>query len=534
MTSFEQGWFSSKARSKLVLDGELAKIYAETMAETGMPAQDFEISFTHDIRHGPLMVTDDGLKLALAYANTKLVLPPLYELMMASYLKGEPLFTFNTTFGFTGGTATEIINPSYDDVLEDGTRIRWDGIGGVLLFDGTDIDFELGAPLLEVDAPGMATKAVIRGIDYTGDMTRYGEHLFIGTSRLLFPEISISGMTGDIKFVNAEYATESAIDDQDNVMMAGWFALESGQAPMTKMGVNRLEFKLEGIPAPALDQLYDGYYSLFADFNNPAALEAKVNDLMANTVPALFDGPAKMSVILDADIDAQAGVFVGQSELTISGKDQLITVALDQAVERANIEEYSLTDSVARASLSGIDGKVISDVYGQIIAISMMGLPEWQQSQEMELLFASQMPAIIGPQTRLTLENLAVNMPQGNATATGTIGFTGDGPINLEDGPGLTARLDGTLNGRIDESALLWFVAGNTLEDLKARFAEAGQPLSDEEAQELATNAASGQIAALEAQSMIKRDGNAFTVDAELKDGELTLNGINRPDLMGQ
>ena len=77
-------------------------------------------------------------------------------------------------------------------------------------------------------------------------------------------------------------------------------------------------------------------------------------------------------------------------------------------------------------------------------------------------------------------------------------------------------------------------MAGNTLEDLKARFAEAGQPLSDEEAQELATNAASGQIAALEAQSMIKRDGDAFTVDAELKDGELTLNGINRPDLMGQ
>ena len=227
-------------------------------------------------------------------------------------------------------------------------------------------------------------------------------------------------------------------------------------------------------------------------------------------------------------------MLITESALSIGGENQLITMTLDQAIEKAELPDITLTDSTARAALSGIDGAVISEVYGDIMAISMMNIPEWQKNAEMELVFASRMPAIIGPSTRITVDNVQLNMPRGSANGTGTLGFTGTAPINLQDGADMSARLDGEVSARIDKQALVWLIAGRALTEIQNRFAEAGQPLDDAVAEQLAADAAMGQLNVFEAQSLIKRDGDdAYTVDARIGNGQMILNGINRPDLFG-
>ena len=207
---------------------------------------------------------------------------------------------------------------------------------------------------------------------------------------------------------------------------------------------------------------------------------------------------------------------------------------LDQTVEKADLPEVSMTDSAARVTLSGLDGGVLSEIYNDFIQILMMDLPEWQQNEEIELIIAEKFPRMITSDTRLTLDNLAVNMPDGTASASGDVGFTGTDPINLENPAMLIPRAEATLSARIEEGALVWILAREQMEELRRSFADAGRPVDEDLLKKLAADSVRGQISAFEAQSFIKRDGDNLTLDAEFRNGMLILNGLERPDLMGQ
>ncbi|MDA0339604.1 MAG: DUF945 family protein, partial [Proteobacteria bacterium] len=357
----------------------------------------------------------------------------------------------------------------------------------------------------------------------------------LGKGALTIPTIE-GEMDGEkIDFENIEYSTELALDDDGYLSIDGRIGVEKGEVKQIKLGKTGYEVRIDGLPVDAVDELYATYFKLLgSDYSNPDALQSTIMTMLNGSFPKLFDGPVNLTLAFDVDFEGPEGALAGRTALNVGGTDGLITAILDQTVEKADLPEVSLTDSAARITLSDLDGGVLSEIYNDFIQILMMDLPEWQQTEEIELITVEKFPRMITSDTRLTLDNLALNMPDGTASASGDVGFTGTGPLDLENPLMLIPRAEANLSARIEEGALIWILAREQIEELRQSFADAGRPVSEDLIRKLAADSARGQISAFEAQSFIKRDGDSLTLDAEFRDGMLILNGIERPDLMGQ
>ena len=149
----------------------------------------------------------------------------------------------------------------------------------------------------------------------------------------------------------------------------------------------------------------------------------------------------------------------------------------------------------------------------------------------MQRMVSQKGPAIIRPQTRLYLENVAINMPAGTATASGELGFAGGEPLDYSSADRIIRRLEGLLEARVSEGALVWALTRESERTLRARLQEQGRDVPDDTIALLAATSARTEIARLEKQAIVRRDGDAYVLEALFRDGKVMLNGVARPDL---
>ncbi|MEM1443107.1 MAG: DUF945 family protein [Verrucomicrobiota bacterium] len=155
---------------------------SSAMTSIGVEGVEEDGRLKHDVYHGPIAITPDGMKAGMAYIITTLdqtALPEEAQTVLSEVYGEEEPFTIKTTVSLTGGR-TSLLEVASVNYAEDELDLRFDGATGSLEMSG-----ESGPMEAELEISPFSMKST----DEAGD---------VSTLRLGSSSISLSGdeMTG--------------------------------------------------------------------------------------------------------------------------------------------------------------------------------------------------------------------------------------------------------------------------------------------------------------------------------------------------
>ncbi len=529
LVSFERGWFSSRATSRLVLEGQ----YAETLEQAlGLdPGTALAVRFDHTISHGPILLRGAFPKIGFAYAETELRLPEMIEALLSRYLQGKPFLTFRTTFGLLGRSTTLVSNPDYTGGMGPHTSVEWDGASGRIGTGRRAFTVQLDMPLFKWEADERLL--LVRDMSLKSAQKKRGRHIWLGDTDARVREIRLmnpqSGESSRIE--GLDYEVKAVADGADRLDASAVFGIDSAEFEGGTLGPSAWTLEVNNLSAGALDDAYDLYNQFLDSGDRPEAQYAILNRFLSQSLTGLFSSPVELRTAVAIATDGPFAVYRGTTALGIDGKDGDVNIAIDQKIEALDYDDIRMTGSTGRLRLARLDGNMLGELYGDFVRIVATAMPEPQQEAEMQQVMSQKALAIIRPQTRLYLENVAITMPAGTATASGELGFKGEEPLDYASADRIIKRLEGVLTARVSEGALVWALTRQSTRTLRARLQEQGRDLPDETIAKLAAKTAKSDLADLEKQAVVRRDGDAYVLEALFRDGKVVLNGVARPDL---
>lgn len=529
LVSFERGWFSSHAASRLVLEGQ----YAETLEQAlGLdPGTAVAVRFDHTINHGPILPRGAFPYIGYAYAETELRLPEMIETLLARYLRDKPFLTLRTTFSLFGRSTTLVSNPDYAGGMGPRTSVEWDGASGRIDTERRAFNLRLDMPLFkwEVDERLL----LVRGMSLRSDQKKRGRHVWLGETDASAREIRVmSPQSAESAGIDGlDYQLKTVADGADRLDASFVLGVDKAEFEGGTLGPSTWTLAVNNLSAGALDDAYDLYNQFLDSGDRPEAQRAILDRFLSQSLTGLFSSPVELRTAVAINIDGPFAVYKGTTALGVDGNDGDVSIAIDQKIEALDYDEIKMTGSTGRLRLARLDGNMLGELYGDFVRIVATGMPEPQQEAEMQQVMSRKALAIIRPQTRLYLENVAITMPSGTATASGELGFAGDAPLDYASADRIIKRLEGLLEARMSEGALVWALTRESARTLRARLQEQGRDLPDETIARLAAKAAKSDLADLEKQAVVRRDGDAYVLEAQFRDGKVVLNGVARPDL---
>jgi uncharacterized protein YdgA (DUF945 family) len=529
LVSFKRGWFKSRATSKLVLEGQYAETLHKALGADAGTA--LEVTFSHTIYHGPVLLRAALPKLGFAYAETELRLPPVAELLLAQYLRGKPLLTFRTTFGLLGRSTTHLSNPDYTGAMGPHTLVQWDGASGTIRTERRAFNVNLDMPLFKWEAGERLL--LVRGMALRSDQKKRGKHVWLGDTDAMIKEVRLmSPDSGEsAKIDELDYEVKAVADGAERLDVSAVFGVKAAEFEGGNIGPSTWTLEVNNLSAAALDDAYDMYNQFLDTGDQPEIQRDILQRFLTQSLTELLSSPVELRTGVTINVDGPFAVYKGKTSLGIDGKGGDVTIAIDQAIDALDYDEVKMTGSTGRLRLAHLDGNMLGELYGDFVRIISTGMPEAQQEEEMQLTVARKSPAIIRPQTRLFLENVAINMPDGKTTASGELGFKGTEPLDYSSVDAMIRRLEGSLTARTTEGVLLWYLARDSGRAMRARLQEQGRDVPEDTIDRLARTSAHTQLAALEKQSIVRKDGDAYVLEALFRDGKVMLNGLPRPDL---
>jgi uncharacterized protein YdgA (DUF945 family) len=527
LVDFRRGWFDSTARARLVVVGPYAEALREALGTA--PGTVFEVVFDMAIDHGPALLRDGRPTVGFAYAETDMRLPAPVERMLGEYLRGEPLIRFRTTFGLLGGSRTLIANPDYKGTMGPEASVQWDGASGKIVVGRRAFSVHLAMPLFQLEAGDRLV--VIRGVTLDADQKRWGRHLWLGDTTIRGQEIQFvtPGALGAVRIDGLLYqVTATPKDDRLDAHLS--LGVAAADVAGGSIGPSAWTLDVRNLSATALDEAY-GLYNAFLDAADADSQRAVLNRFLGQSLIGLFKSPVELETAVALRVDGPYAVYDGRTSLKVSGRDADVTVMLDQTVDALDWSGVRLSGGTARLRLAHLDGKALGDLYGEFVRIVATALPEAEQELEMQQAAARLGPAVLRPETRLHLENVALHLPEGKATAGGELGFAAAEPAGPPSASTLIRRLQGSLEARIARNALLAVLSAQAAAELRAEADAAGRTLSDDALRRLAARLAERQVRAMERDALLRRDGGDYALSVTVADGRVTLNGVPRPDL---
>lgn len=527
LVSFDRGWFSSRATSKLVLEGQ----YAETLEQTlgFAPGTAFEIRFDHTITHGPILPRAEFPKIGFAHAETALRLPDVIETLLSQYLQGKPFLTLRTTFGLFGRSTTLVTNPDFTGAMGPHSSVQWDGASGRLATERKAFNILLDMPLFRWEANDRLL--LLRDMSIRSDQKKRGRHLWLGTTDVHAGEIRFINPDAveSARFDGVEYEVKAAPDGADRIDASAVFGVKAAEFEGGSLGPSAWTLEVNNLSADALDDAYD----LFNQFRDaePARQQEILDRFLGQSLTGLFSAPVELRTAVALNIDGPFAIYRGTTALSIDGKGGDVTLAIDQKIDALDYDEIKMTGSTGRLRLARLDGNALGALYGDFVRIVATGLPEPEQEIEMQRMMSEKALAIIRPQTRLYLENVAISLPMGTATASGELGFGGDAVLDYSSVDRVIKRLQGSLQARVSADALVWALTRDSARTLRARLRESGRDVPEETVARLAATTAHTDLARMERESVVRREGDFYVLEALVRDGRLILNGVARPDL---
>ncbi|MFN3233093.1 MAG: DUF945 family protein [Alphaproteobacteria bacterium] len=531
LTDYQRGWFSSTATSRFVLEGDLAQTYQNALAEEGLAPDSNTVTLQHKLSHGPLLMTADGPKVALAYAETDLQPPPSIADLLEPYLDGKPLFDFQTTFSFNGASSTEIHNPPYSGTTPTGMTIRWDGIAGTLVVEEHAAQYGLRAPKFRGE--GTAGTIHIDDVLVEGDLAKFLENLWTGDLLFSFPKITVRTGEQDIAIDDLTFSIQATSTGGDRTGAQLELRVAEVRAPGTQIGETSFSVALENLDAIAADAIAGRLEQFSKALRDGADARSEIDALMNVDLASVFTGASEMTVAFLGDIDTPEIRLKGDWSVAATGENNRITALLRQNVKDYEADDLILTDSMSQLTLNGLNGTALADMYRDLIAISMQSLPADEQQQQLMGIYARHLPNMVDQKTKLSLDALTLNVPAGSLRATASLAIEGDEPLNLMMPVTLFPRLDGMLSAQASEDAMLWLLSRQTVGVIRQSLEASGRSVTQQDVEQLALTVARDRLNGLLAEALLRRERENIVVDATIRQGALILNGVPRPDLFG-
>jgi hypothetical protein len=264
--SYARGWICSRARTRLVLEGGLARAarLAADLPEDGAPPT---LLLDQRIRHALPLRPGHGWQPILAQVETRLELqPPWDEAAYQGGIRGLP-----------------------------GSSLRWGGLDGTidLSADGRRARSRLQLPSLAL-AEG-EVDLVLEGVIATGDYRRGTGGLWLGEGELGLELLQLrvpdaeSAQPGEAALLVRGLRQRAALREADGLLTLGAdAALAEGVFGPLRMASGRLELQLRRLDAAAYAQVVEGTRQLQALALEEEQLVAMMSAMIEDALPRLL------------------------------------------------------------------------------------------------------------------------------------------------------------------------------------------------------------------------------------------------------
>ncbi|RCX26478.1 YdgA family protein [Thioalbus denitrificans] len=294
--SYARGWICSRARTRLVLEGDLARAarLAADLPEDGAPPT---LLLDQRIRHALPLRPGHGWQPILAQVETRLELQPPWDEAARFYFGTEAPLRAETVLALDGTSTTRLGSPAYQGGVRGlpGSSLRWGGLDGTidLSADGRRVRSRLQLPALAL-AAGEVDLA-LEGVIATGDYRRGTGGLWLGEGELGLELLQLrvpdaeSAQPGEAALLVRGLRQRAALREVDGLLTLGAdAALAEGVFGPLRMASGRLELQLRRLDAAAYAQVVEGTRQLQALALDEEQLMAMMSAMIEDALPRLL------------------------------------------------------------------------------------------------------------------------------------------------------------------------------------------------------------------------------------------------------
>lgn len=314
ITSYERGWTSSVAHIEMV----------PALPQLRKAAGDFKLKLKEKISHGPVIFSDTGPKLGMAYIKSKLSLSPEMEKDLNDFFKDQskkPKIISRWLIGLTGNTVHKAKIPAFDFKLkEKAAEFSWKG-----LVTSAKISSNIDAITGRTEFGGFSLS--LRGFDLqvaniTVDLDTHEAipGLWVGDVVFALPRLSVKMLGKDrLLLTDLKMATNTSLQGE---LFAGNLAASMGRLQVDSMSYGPMIFALsmKNFDAKSLVEIEKRLQSI--RLASTTEQQRNIGLSIVPLLPALLDKGAELSVdklqarIPEGDITAN-----GFARINKAGKD---------------------------------------------------------------------------------------------------------------------------------------------------------------------------------------------------------------------
>lgn len=294
--SYERGWICSRARTRLILEGDLARAarLAAGIPEDGAPPA---LLLDQRIRHALPLRPGHGWTPILARVETRLELQPPWDEAARFYFDAEAPLRADTVLALDGSSSTRLGSPAYRGGVRGlpGSSLRWGGLDGSvdLSADGRRVRSRLQLPSLALAAAEV--ELALEGVSATGDYRRGTGGLWLGEGVLGLDLLQLrepdpdSAQPGEPVLVVRGLRQQAALREEDGLLSLGAdAALAEGVFGPLRIASGRLDLRLRRLDASAYAQVVEGTRQLQALALDEEQLTAMMGAMIQDALPRLL------------------------------------------------------------------------------------------------------------------------------------------------------------------------------------------------------------------------------------------------------
>jgi len=294
--SYERGWICSRARTRLIPEGDLAR--AVRLA-AGLPVDGAPPTLLLDqrIRHALPLRPGHGWQPMLAQVETRLDLQPPWDEAARFYFGTEAPLRAETVLALDGTSSTRLGSPAYQGGVRGlpGSSLRWGGLDGTidLSADGRRVRSRLQLPSLALTVAEV--DLALEGLSATGDYRRGTGGLWLGEGALGLALLRVhvpepeSGLPGETELVLRGLRQRAALREVDGLLTLGAdAALAEGVFGPLRIASGRLDLQLRRLDAAAYAQVVEGTRQLQTLALDEEQLMAMMSAMIEDALPRLL------------------------------------------------------------------------------------------------------------------------------------------------------------------------------------------------------------------------------------------------------
>ena len=509
---YDRGWFSSRATTAI------------TVAQQGLVAQEpVVILIEHDIAHGPLIMDSMGISFGLASYDTRFDFPDPTSV-------ATDISDAITLYAHVGFWATEFQLDTPEVTVTSSDNVATIEAGsGTFDLKGRHLEGGFELPLISIrsDKNDVEIKQTTLAIDFESA----SELLWLGTGEWTFNigEVAVTAPQ-QMAFRNFTMAANTKLHDGTFDTEGSYGLGGADLGPLGTVGESRFAVSLTGLDAAVAADMIRAFQNLPDLQSNPMQALTMVQDMMSRYLDML--GPnSRMASQVVLDLDLPDAKVKGHMDQSVWSDERGLNYGLQSNIDLDVPDEMKIDGLAIDVEVAGLDGQEIKRQYAETIRTiySPEYLAQLGQTLPTDLTDPSKWLTANSALHIRTLDGAVNNHP---FSAKANLGFAGDEALDLGNPMMLFPRLEADLTAQATLDLLAELFLPQLEGPIRAMYEQMGQEADEQAIKQLARQQLEATLSQQVAMGLLAQDGDGYSVDAALQFGRLTVNGVDRTELL--